>query len=67
MSEAKKILETKVSQVAKAGSLFLRALGGDADTARSVVQELAVTAVRERGRPDLAKVIDAEFEEGTDE
>ena len=64
MSDAKKILDRKQHEAAKAGRLFLEALCGDS---RSVGRKLVTDAARERGRPDVASVIDAEFEEGDDE
>ncbi len=61
--EVKKIFETKAREAARAGDLFLRALCGDESETRAVGKKLAVQAAKEQGRPDLAKVLDAEFEE----
>ena len=64
MSDAgKKLLHRRGEEVAKAGRMFFDAICGDS---RGVGKKLAVEAARERGREDLASVIDAEFEdEGT--
>lgn len=60
MSEAKTLLARRGEEALKATKLFIQAISGES---RAVGKKIAVETARERGRNDLASVIDAEFEE----
>ncbi len=61
MSDPKKVLARRQAEAEKAGRWFLEALCGDT---RAVGRKLACDLAREQGRPDVASILDAEFEEG---
>jgi hypothetical protein len=64
MSNDKSLLAKRAEETVAATRLFFQAITGEG---RVAGKKLAVAAVRERGRDDLASVIDAEFEEEDEE